>query len=176
MDLCPHRHFVCFLHRRACVLSRVQRRSGEPFLHRVCIDHVSPVHGNASMVGTNLQRPREYVLLPFSHLKPLIYFVCDSLQQQVRPADAHKPACTQSLFSSLERIMQYVTIEKEPEPTDGGEPPAYWPSSGHIRVEKLSARYSPDGPKVLENISFDVKAGERIGIGELVVVCAVTLC
>lgn len=44
--------------------------------------------------------------------------------------------------NSLERINQYVTIEQEPEPKDGGVPPAYWPSSGELRVEKLSARYS----------------------------------
>ena len=44
---------------------------------------------------------------------------------------------------SLERIQQYLTIEQEPKPTSGGIPPAYWPASGDLRVEKLSARYSP---------------------------------
>ncbi|KAF8171613.1 P-loop containing nucleoside triphosphate hydrolase protein [Mycena galopus ATCC 62051] len=36
--------------------------------------------------------------------------------------------------------------------------------SGKLVVEKLSARYSPDGPKVLRDISFRVKSGERVGI------------
>ncbi|KAI0329604.1 multidrug resistance-associated ABC transporter [Cubamyces sp. BRFM 1775] len=66
--------------------------------------------------------------------------------------------------TSLERIQQYVTIEQEPKPTSDGIPPAYWPASGSLRVEKLSARYTPDGPRVLHEISFDVKAGERVGI------------
>ncbi|KAI0371499.1 multidrug resistance-associated ABC transporter [Pilatotrama ljubarskyi] len=66
--------------------------------------------------------------------------------------------------SSLERIQQYVTIEQEPKATSDGIPPAYWPASGSLRVEKLSARYSLDGPRVLHEISFDVKAGERVGI------------
>ncbi|KDQ56808.1 hypothetical protein JAAARDRAFT_36283 [Jaapia argillacea MUCL 33604] len=66
--------------------------------------------------------------------------------------------------NSLERIQQYVTIEQEPKPTESGVPPAYWPSSGNLRVEKLSARYSADGPKVLHDISFDIKSGERVGI------------
>ncbi|KAE9402019.1 P-loop containing nucleoside triphosphate hydrolase protein [Gymnopus androsaceus JB14] len=64
----------------------------------------------------------------------------------------------------LERIHAYVKIEQEPKPTKEGIPPAYWPSSGDLRVENLSARYSSDGPKVLQNISFHVKSGERIGV------------
>ncbi|KAI0709575.1 P-loop containing nucleoside triphosphate hydrolase protein [Cerioporus squamosus] len=66
--------------------------------------------------------------------------------------------------ASLERIQQYMTIEQEPKPTTEGVPPAYWPASGDLRVEKLTARYSADGPAVLHNLSFEVKSGERIGI------------
>ncbi|KAH9951515.1 hypothetical protein B0H21DRAFT_775731 [Amylocystis lapponica] len=64
----------------------------------------------------------------------------------------------------LERIQQYLTIEQEPKPTERGLPPAYWPASGDLKVENLSARYSIDGPRVLHDISFEVKSGERIGI------------
>ncbi|KAJ3819299.1 hypothetical protein F5880DRAFT_1595008 [Lentinula raphanica] len=64
----------------------------------------------------------------------------------------------------LERIQHYTTIEQEPQPTSEAEPPAYWPASGHLRVEKLSARYSPDGPKVLHDISFEIQSRERIGV------------
>ena len=66
----------------------------------------------------------------------------------------------------MERVQQYVTIEQEEKPTSDGIPPAYWPASGSLRVEKLSARYSADGPRVLHEISFEVKSGERVGIGE----------
>ncbi|KAF8883986.1 P-loop containing nucleoside triphosphate hydrolase protein [Infundibulicybe gibba] len=61
----------------------------------------------------------------------------------------------------LERIHGYVKIEQEPKPTADGVPPAYWPASGELRVEDLSARYSPDGPKVLHNVSFTIQAGQR---------------
>ncbi|KAH9840313.1 P-loop containing nucleoside triphosphate hydrolase protein [Rhodofomes roseus] len=47
---------------------------------------------------------------------------------------------------------------------DEGVPPAYWPASGDLKVEKLSARYSLDGPRVLHDISFEVRSGERVGI------------
>lgn len=66
--------------------------------------------------------------------------------------------------NSLERIGAYIAIEQEKPPVPEGVPPAYWPSSGHLRVEGLSASYSPDGPKVLRNLSFEVKSGERIGV------------
>ncbi|KAJ7778817.1 P-loop containing nucleoside triphosphate hydrolase protein [Mycena maculata] len=66
--------------------------------------------------------------------------------------------------NSLERIKQYLEIEQEPKATANGVPPAYWPSSGHLRAESLCARYSADGPQVLRDISFEIKGGERIGI------------
>lgn len=43
---------------------------------------------------------------------------------------------------SLERIQQYLVIDQEPKSTPEGIPPAHWPSSGELKVEKLSARYS----------------------------------
>ncbi|KAH8986098.1 hypothetical protein EDB92DRAFT_1818411 [Lactarius akahatsu] len=66
---------------------------------------------------------------------------------------------------SLERMHSYINAEQEPKPTKQGIPPAYWPASGDLRVEKLSARYSHDGPKVLHDISFHIKSGERVGVG-----------
>ncbi|KAJ7578700.1 P-loop containing nucleoside triphosphate hydrolase protein [Mycena floridula] len=66
--------------------------------------------------------------------------------------------------NSLERIQSYVQADQEPKPLDAGKPPAYWPASGELRVEKLSARYSFDGPKVLEDISFEIKSGQRVGV------------
>ncbi|KAH7905266.1 P-loop containing nucleoside triphosphate hydrolase protein [Hygrophoropsis aurantiaca] len=66
--------------------------------------------------------------------------------------------------NSLERIDEYINIEQEPKSTESGQPPAYWPSSGDLRVEKLSARYSSDGPRVLHDLSFHIASGERVGI------------
>ena len=39
-------------------------------------------------------------------------------------------------------MHSYINAEQEPKPTKQGIPPAYWPASGDLRVEKLSARYS----------------------------------
>jgi len=66
--------------------------------------------------------------------------------------------------NSLERIQNYISIEQEEKPTKDGLPPAYWPSSGDIRVENLSASYTPDGPKILHNLTFHIASGERVGV------------
>ncbi|KAF8885698.1 multidrug resistance-associated ABC transporter [Gymnopilus junonius] len=66
--------------------------------------------------------------------------------------------------NSLERIQSYLDIEHEPKSTSAGKPPAAWPKSGELKVESLSARYSETGPKVLHDLSFEIKSGERIGI------------
>ncbi|KAF8307153.1 P-loop containing nucleoside triphosphate hydrolase protein [Clavulina sp. PMI_390] len=82
------------------------------------------------------------------------------------PGVMNFPAPTDKGFSgnSVERIEQYLEIEQEPAPTVAGQPPASWPTSGTLVVEKLEARYSPDGPKVLRNISFECNSGEKVGI------------
>jgi ABC-type bacteriocin/lantibiotic exporter with double-glycine peptidase domain len=69
------------------------------------------------------------------------------------------------VFHSLERLRDYLLIEHEPKATEEGDPPAYWPASGRLVVEGLSARYSTNGPEVLRDVSFEIKSGERIGVG-----------
>ncbi|KAJ7506775.1 P-loop containing nucleoside triphosphate hydrolase protein [Mycena galericulata] len=66
--------------------------------------------------------------------------------------------------NSLERIQGYIEIEHEKPATEQGKPPAYWPASGDLRVEHLSARYSENGPEILHDISFNIRSGERVGI------------
>lgn len=68
---------------------------------------------------------------------------------------------------SLERIHQHLTIEHEKSATSAGAPPAAWPTSGSVSVQKLSARYAAGGPDVLHEIAFEVRSGEKIGIGQL---------
>ncbi|KAF8722474.1 P-loop containing nucleoside triphosphate hydrolase protein, partial [Rhizoctonia solani] len=65
--------------------------------------------------------------------------------------------------NSLERIHSYLAIPHEPSSEQHSMPPAYWPSSGTLTVHNLGAQYG-NGPKVLDNLSFQVKHGERVGI------------
>ncbi|KAJ7288436.1 P-loop containing nucleoside triphosphate hydrolase protein [Mycena rebaudengoi] len=66
--------------------------------------------------------------------------------------------------NNLERVLEYRDIEQEGKVTPAGVPPAYWPASGDISAKNLSAKYSPDGPYILQDISFDIKSGERIAV------------
>jgi hypothetical protein len=58
--------------------------------------------------------------------------MADSLLAKLLPTD----------FFSLERIQAYLEIDHEPKPSAAGVPPAAWPRSGELQVEKMSARYS----------------------------------
>jgi ABC-type multidrug transport system fused ATPase/permease subunit len=42
--------------------------------------------------------------------------------------------------------------------------PAHWPSSGHIRIEELSAGYDADLPDVLHDVRLEILPSERIGV------------
>jgi ABC-type multidrug transport system fused ATPase/permease subunit len=66
--------------------------------------------------------------------------------------------------NSIERLQDYCTIEQEPAHVREKEPPAAWPTSGEVVLQNLSARYSEDGPTVLDDISLSVPSGSRIGI------------
>lgn len=63
-----------------------------------------------------------------------------------------------------QRIEDYLKIDQEPCPVPSKQPPAAWPTSGEIILDKLSARYFPDGPTVLDQISLHIGSGERVGI------------
>ncbi|MFW6364223.1 MAG: ABC transporter ATP-binding protein [Spirochaeta sp.] len=60
---------------------------------------------------------------------------------------------------ALGRLREVLEVQTEPQLTEGIRPQI----QGEISVRNLSFSY-PDGTEVLRNISFDVRAGERIGI------------
>lgn len=66
--------------------------------------------------------------------------------------------------NSVERIEDYLVIDQEPASEESRKPPAAWPTSGDIVLDKLSAKYSEDGPLVLNELSLHIKSGEKIGI------------
>ncbi|WRT65691.1 uncharacterized protein IL334_002636 [Kwoniella shivajii] len=66
--------------------------------------------------------------------------------------------------NSVERIEDYLKIDQEPKATSSKQPPAAWPTSGSIVLDKLSARYTPDGPTVLDKLNVTIASGEKVGI------------
>jgi ABC-type multidrug transport system fused ATPase/permease subunit len=74
-----------------------------------------------------------------------------------------------SSSSSVERVVEYLDLPQEPPAIiESSRPPAYWPSSHNndalISVENLVIKYAPELPPVLHDISFKLKAGERVGL------------
>ncbi|KAG6810439.1 hypothetical protein H0H92_011858 [Tricholoma furcatifolium] len=72
-------------------------------------------------------------------------------------------------FHSVERVVEYLDLPQEPLAIiESNRPPADWPSSTSnnslLVVQDLSIEYGPDLPNVLQNISFGLKAGERVGL------------
>jgi len=68
-------------------------------------------------------------------------------------------------MNAVERVAEYMDLEEEPPAIiEGSHPPASWPHSGAIEVKNLTMKYSADSPEVIKNISFSIKAGEKIGV------------
>ncbi|KAJ7850608.1 hypothetical protein B0H14DRAFT_2581828 [Mycena olivaceomarginata] len=72
-------------------------------------------------------------------------------------------------LNSVERIVEYMDLPQEPPAIiESHRPPAYWPSSvantALVAVEDLNVKYAPDLPSVLQDVSFELKAGERVGL------------
>ena len=66
---------------------------------------------------------------------------------------------------AVERVFEFTdSIEQEASATTETRPPSDWPQKGHIVVQDLVLRYSPDAPDVLKEISFDVPPGAKIAI------------
>jgi ABC-type multidrug transport system fused ATPase/permease subunit len=72
-------------------------------------------------------------------------------------------------LNSVERVVEYLELPQEPPAIiESNRPPAYWPSSSDndslIVVEDLVIKYAPELPAVLQDVSFALKARERVGL------------
>lgn len=65
-------------------------------------------------------------------------------------------------MNALERVLDFTEIE--PEAETGGVVPASWPTRGLVEVRGITARYRPEGPAVLRNVSLTLQPSERVGI------------
>jgi len=67
---------------------------------------------------------------------------------------------------SVERVLEYCHIPQEAALISAPDkkPPPEWPLKGGIKATNLSARYHPLLPPVLQNLSFEIQGGERVGI------------
>ncbi|XP_065058100.1 ATP-binding cassette sub-family C member 5-like [Rhopilema esculentum] len=71
---------------------------------------------------------------------------------------------TESRFTSVERMDHYARCLEQEGPFEKGDAPANWPSDGRIEFVDVKLRYRPNQPLVLKDVSFSIKAMEKIGI------------
>ncbi|KAF7329693.1 hypothetical protein MKEN_00232500 [Mycena kentingensis (nom. inval.)] len=72
-------------------------------------------------------------------------------------------------LNAVERVVEYLDLPQEPPAIiSSHRPPAYWPSTSAndalLIAENLSIKYADDLPAVIQDVSFELKAGERVGI------------
>ncbi|KAI5953498.1 YBT1 [Candida jiufengensis] len=68
-------------------------------------------------------------------------------------------------MNSVERLQEYLEVEQEP-PYEIKEtqPPSNWPDKGAIEVNDVSLRYSPELPRVIKNVTFNIEPCNKVGI------------
>ena len=71
-------------------------------------------------------------------------------------------------MTSVERVNEYCSLPQEfasDEDNDNNrKPPENWPLSGQISFNDVSLVYDANNPPVLKNLTFDINAGEKVGI------------
>ncbi|KAJ3096968.1 hypothetical protein HDU97_005396, partial [Phlyctochytrium planicorne] len=66
---------------------------------------------------------------------------------------------------AVERIKEYIELPQEaPYRIAATQPPATWPEHGAIQFNQYSTRYRAGLDVVLNNVSFNIKPGEKIGV------------
>lgn len=70
-------------------------------------------------------------------------------------------------MNSVERVVH--TMEETPQEAPAvmsgdARLPEGWPSGGEVKFENVRMRYRPKNPLVLKDVSFTIRAGEKVGI------------
>nr|XP_019003640.1 uncharacterized protein I203_03786 [Kwoniella mangroviensis CBS 8507]OCF67101.1 hypothetical protein I203_03786 [Kwoniella mangroviensis CBS 8507] len=70
------------------------------------------------------------------------------------------------LTVSIERVQYYTELPPEASPTTPSDPGPLqiWPDKGAISFSQVKLRYRPELPLVLNDITFSVQPGEKVGV------------
>ena len=79
---------------------------------------------------------------------------------------AQSAAQLEQAANSVERVQHYIeVIPQEPDFRLPDDPtPETWPTNGKIEFTDVCARYRPDLPQVIKDLSICIEGGQRIGI------------
>lgn len=65
---------------------------------------------------------------------------------------------------SVERLLEYTTVESEPDRKQLIKLPDNWPDEGKIEFRNVSLTYNPKDLPVLKNLNFTILPREKVGI------------
>jgi ATP-binding cassette, subfamily C (CFTR/MRP), member 1 len=68
-------------------------------------------------------------------------------------------------MNAVERLDHYGELPMEAAPITPNDPPPSWPEKGAISFSHVDMAYRPGLPLVLKDVSFEVKAGEKVTAG-----------
>ncbi|XP_072037224.1 ATP-binding cassette sub-family C member 9-like isoform X2 [Amphiura filiformis] len=71
-------------------------------------------------------------------------------------------ADTEMQMNAVERVKYYTSLPTEP--SQGIEPPPYWPQKGEIQAQNISVRYAQELDPVIKNVNINIPAGQKVGI------------
>ena len=75
-----------------------------------------------------------------------------------------KTSEVENYMTSVERVMTFTKLEREPGYEEERIPPKDWPRRGSIVLRDVSLTYYPGGPQVLKNVNISIKGGAKIGV------------
>eukprot|EP00301_Raphidiophrys_heterophryoidea_P005475 c12292_g1_i1.p1 GENE.c12292_g1_i1~~c12292_g1_i1.p1 ORF type:complete len:1600 (+),score=427.88 c12292_g1_i1:315-4802(+) len=68
-------------------------------------------------------------------------------------------------FNSVERVLEYTTLESEAPPIiENNRPPPGWPSQGEVSFSNVYMSYRPDLPPVLQGLTVNFPPSSKVGI------------
>ena len=71
---------------------------------------------------------------------------------------------SENYMTSAERVITYTNLKVEPGYGASDEVPDSWPCEGELQVQNLSLVYVEGGPEILKDVSFTIRAKEKVGV------------
>lgn len=65
-------------------------------------------------------------------------------------------------MNAVERILVYVDLPSEGISTRPADIPPSWPAKGEVKFKNVNLTYREGLPRVLKDVSFEVKPGEKV--------------
>lgn len=91
----------------------------------------------------------------------LVLYSAVNLTQVIYVA-VHNSVQFETLMTSVERVLEYSQLTSEPGYQANTQPKKEWVREPTISCKDMKLTYYEGGPKTLKNVSFEIKAKEKV--------------